>query len=81
MATLTLKNVPEEIHERLKQSAKTNRRSLNNEAIHCLELYLPGQSPAELVGEVRKLRSKLRRQGVSPLTAKEIQAYKKIGRP
>lgn len=51
--TLTLKNIPDEVYARLKLSAETHRRSMNSEAIFCLEaallpsvvayLYLPGE--------------------------------------
>ena len=40
MATLTLKNVPEDLVEQLKDEAKQNRRSLNQEAIFRLERSL-----------------------------------------
>lgn len=33
MATLTIRNLPDEVHERLKEQAKRNRRSLNQEVI------------------------------------------------
>ena len=39
-ATLTLKNIPDEVYERLKASAETHRRSLNSEAIVCLKSVL-----------------------------------------
>lgn len=35
--TLTVKKIPDEVYERLKHSAKMNRRSMNSEAIVCLE--------------------------------------------
>ncbi len=38
MATLTLRNVPDELVARLKARAKRHRRSLNNETIASLEL-------------------------------------------
>ncbi len=38
--TITLKNVPLELHHSLKESAKRNKRSLNQEAIHFLEAAL-----------------------------------------
>ena len=42
--TLTLKNIPDEVYQRLKASAQTHRRSLNSEAIVCLESVLvPGR--------------------------------------
>ena len=37
MATLTLKNIPDELHEQLKLSAERNRRSLNSEILVRLE--------------------------------------------
>ena len=37
MATLTLKKVPEELVERLKEEARRNRRSLNQETLARLE--------------------------------------------
>lgn len=46
MATLTIKNVPEELYGRLKRSAVQNRRSLNSEVIVCLEKVL-GSTPID----------------------------------
>ena len=37
MPTLTLKNIPPELHARLKASAERNRRSLNSEILARLE--------------------------------------------
>lgn len=37
MPTLTLKDVPEEVHRRLKAQAEQHRRSMNQEAIRILE--------------------------------------------
>lgn len=45
MATLTLKNVPDDLHRRLKERAERNRRSLNREAIHVLETGMEGERP------------------------------------
>lgn len=39
MHAITLKNIPDDIHNSLKSMAKLNHRSLNNEIIHCLEMY------------------------------------------
>lgn len=41
-ATITLKNVPPDLHRSLKESAARNKRSLNQEAIHILESSLFG---------------------------------------
>jgi plasmid stability protein len=37
MATLTLKNIPDDLHARLKASAEMHRRSLNSEILIRLE--------------------------------------------
>ena len=42
--TLTLKNIPEELYARLKATAELNKRSINSEALICLETVLaPGR--------------------------------------
>jgi antitoxin FitA len=37
MATVTVKNIPDELYERLKSIAEKNRRSVNSEIIICIE--------------------------------------------
>ena len=44
MATLTLKNIPEGLHARLRQSAEKNRRSLNGEILARLSRQEESQS-------------------------------------
>ena len=59
--TLTLKNIPDTVYERLKISAEAHRRSLNSEAIVCLEaVLLPAKlTPNERLARVRTLRNAL----------------------
>jgi plasmid stability protein len=78
--TLTLKNVPDEVYERLKVSAQAHRRSLNSEAIVCLEsALLPGRiDPGERLARARTLRSKLQKVRFHP---RDIDALKREGRP
>lgn len=77
--TITLKNIPDEVYERLKASAEAHRRSLNSEAIVCLETVLvAGHVPAlERLARARALRS---RAAAKPLKAREIDAMKREGR-
>ena len=42
MASLTLKNVPDDLLKALRRAAKTERRSLNQEVMHLLGLALGG---------------------------------------
>lgn len=46
MPTLTIKRVPEELHERLKAQAERHRRSMNNEVITILERALSSSRPS-----------------------------------
>ena len=77
--TLTLKNVPDEVYERLKAAAATNRRSLNGEAIVCLEtMLLPGRMNAsERLARARALRANLTG---AKFKARDIDALKRVGR-
>ena len=77
--TLTLKNIPDDVYERLKAAAETHRRSLNSEAIVCLEsVLLPGRVPVgERLARARALRATLP-QG--KFRSKGIDAFKREGR-
>jgi antitoxin FitA len=77
--TLTLKNIPDEVYERLKGSAEAHRRSLNSEAIVCLEsILLPGRiTPTERLARARALRSALPKV---KFKARDIDAMKREGR-
>ncbi len=77
--TLTLKNIPDEVYQRLKASAETHRRSLNSEAIVCLEsVLLPGRiDPGERLARARALRAALPR---TKFKVRDIDAMKREGR-
>lgn len=78
--TLTLKNIPDEIYERLKVAAGMHRRSLNSEAIVCLEAVLTPVkiAPSERLARARQLRAEL---GTKKFRAREIDTLKRQGRP
>lgn len=78
MTTITLKNIPESLHERLKESAAQNHRSLNREIIARLEAQLmpPRLDAEQKLAEVRALRQTL----AVYATPEEIQAAKEEGR-
>jgi plasmid stability protein len=74
--TLTLKGIPDAVYKRLKASAETNRRSLNNEAIVCLEAaLLPAKAgPSARIGRARVIRAAL---SPAKFKARDIEAFKK----
>ena len=77
--TLTLKNIPDDIYARLKLSAGVHRRSLNGEAIVCLEtVLLPSKmAPAERLARASALRGSL---VPAKFKARDIEAFKREGR-
>jgi len=80
MPALTIKNIPEELYERLKQSASVHRRSLNSEILYCVERTLiPYKIDiAEHLVTARKIREIT---AAYPLTDEVINAAKNNDRP
>ena len=77
--TLTLKNIPSDLYDRLKATAQTYRRSLNSQAIVCLEASLKPTriSTAERLARIRDFRASLS----GDFSASDIDAFKREGRP
>jgi antitoxin FitA len=77
--TLTLKNVPDALYERLKISAEMHRRSLNFEAIVCLEeVLLPTRvTPTERLARARAIAAALAPGKFEP---QDIDNFKRAGR-
>ena len=79
MATLTIKNIPLEVYDRLKRRAKANRRSINQEVIAVIEQAL--QTPSidvdatmERTQKIRELTARYR------LRDEELEQWKNEGR-
>ena len=79
MPTLTLKDVPQGLHRKLKERAAQNRRSINSEVIHCLEHILAEvpTDPDAYLARVRPLREKTARL---PLNDERLKAARNKGR-
>ena len=79
-ATITLKNIPDDVYKRLKVSADTHRRSLNGEAIMCLEAVL---FPKKITASERLARARELRGGLPPgkFKTRDIDALKREVRP
>lgn len=80
MASITLKNIPDDLYERLKAAAHTHHRSINSELIRCLEVVLKPHpvSPEERLERFRRIRPAIPSSAVSP---EDIQAAIDEGRP
>ncbi len=80
MPNVNVKNMPREIHRRLKERAKRNHRSLNSELIACLqEAVMPKRIDPEVAAErIRALRARFRGP---PLDDEEIARLKSERRP
>jgi plasmid stability protein len=80
MATLTIKNIPEELRKRLKERAAQHRRSINGEVISCLETVLVGDrvDPHDFLARARALRERMPRVFI---TEKDLRAARNQGRP
>lgn len=61
MPALALKNIPQALYERLKAAAEAHHRSLNGEAISCLEQVLKPErvSVQERIDRARRLRARI----------------------
>jgi plasmid stability protein len=59
MPALTLKNLPDDLHERLKERAALHHRSLNSEVIACLRVIVMAErvDPATLLVTARRVRA------------------------
>ena len=58
MATITVKNIPDELYTRLKSVAVINRRSINSEIIMCIERAVVSRQidPIKILENARQLR-------------------------
>lgn len=78
--SLTIKNIPEAVYTQLREAAARNRRSLNSEAIVCLEtVLLPERRTVDQeLAEARALRASL---GTRVFSLGSIDSMKRSGRP
>lgn len=79
MATITLKNIPDDLYDRLKQAAKVHHRSVNSELIFYLERALqPKQyTAAEHLAGAREIRERFTDFKV---TEADLRTAKETGR-
>ena len=80
MPTLTIKNIPAKLHERLKKSASEHHRSLNDEVLFRLEQGLSGKrvDPLAFLTRLDALQKQI---NLPPLNEKILKSAKEEGRP
>jgi antitoxin FitA len=80
VATITLKNIPAELHRELKKRAEEHHRSLNREILATLKNATSKTHRVDvktLIREARAARARFTRQ----ISDTEINAWKRAGRP
>lgn len=79
MVTVTIKNIPEEIYERVKNQAKINHRSINGEILSILEqaITIP---PIDVQATIKRARKVRELTAQYTITADEIEKLINEGR-
>ena len=79
MANLTLKDLPADLHRELKARAERHRRSLNSEAIACLEgaVITERVDVDAMLARARTARRRVR----GPVSSADIRQFVRAGRP
>ena len=80
MATVTVKNIPDELYARLKSIAIINRRSINSEIIMCIDRAVTSRpiDPAKILEKARQLR---KLSADHPIEDEDFNRAKADGRP
>jgi len=80
MATITVKNIPDNLYAQLKNVAEANRRSINSEVIICIERRLSSYKPNvdEVIQKARDLR---RLTAAHPIADEALDEAITAGRP
>jgi len=78
--TITVKNIPSELYERLKQSAVLHHRSINSEVIALIEASIAAKKrkPKDFLASAKAIREKT---GRYELKKEFIDRAKREGRP
>jgi plasmid stability protein len=76
MAGLLIKDVPQDLHEKLKARAAANRRSLSSEVLTILESAVDGRSGSLTSADLDRVRARGRR----PLTDAVLDRARKRDR-
>ncbi len=79
MVTISVKNIPDELYERLKLAAAGNRRSINSEMILCIERAV-GTHRVDVEATLDRARALRERSAAYRITDRELNEAKASGR-
>lgn len=79
MVTVTIKNIPEEVYERIKTQAKVNHRSINGEILSILEQAI-SLAPIDVQATLERARKVRELTSHYTVTAREIEKMINEGR-
>jgi antitoxin FitA len=79
MATITIKNIPNVLYQKLKESAHLHRRSINSQVIHCIETVVHSKKidPDEIIDQINIFYQDKK---IPALSEDMLTEYKKAGR-
>ena len=80
MPSITIKNVPDELHQKLKKISAANHRSINAEIIHILSENLEEKIELPSLTSLTEIRSLRTATARNYLTEAEIEKLKAEGR-
>ncbi len=80
MANITVKNIPDDLYEKLSKSAKINRRSINQEIIVCIENNIQDKAdtPGHILKNARRLRKKTAEHPIGNDELNQIKGIKRL---
>lgn len=80
MATITVKNIPNDLYVKLKATAAFNRRSINSEVIYCIENMIKSRkiNPNEFIEQINDFYKNI--NNIPPLNDEKLKEYKEFGR-
>lgn len=79
MATITVKNIPDDIYLLLKEKARANNRSVNSEVILAIKLAVASR-PIDVEAAVKRARRIQEMTAHYRITDEEITKFKNEGR-
>lgn len=81
MATITIKNIPDDLYAKLKKVAAANHRSINGEVIMRLRKDLAPHVTDDPEAFLARIKARRKKIGMIGMTNAQITKAKRAGRP